>query len=155
LDYRDIQLTDSARQVLALARDEAHRLRHEYIGTEHLVLALTRQTQGFAVTALHNLHIDVEGVRETIEASVHPGAAASSPAGTLPYTSRTQKVFRLARESALTFDQGAVGAEHLLLGVLREAKGMGGQVLLHHGLSEDAAFDEIKRMNSAAGASPP
>ena len=154
LHYSDLQLTESAREVLELARDEAERLRHEYIGTEHLVLALTRQTEGFAVTALHNLNIDLGRVRGTIEATVRSGSASPSPDRALPYTTRTQRVFALARERALAFEQPDVGPEHLLIGVLREAMGIGGQVLMHHGLSVDAAVDEIRRLNSAGGASP-
>ncbi len=140
--------------MLELARDEAVRLRHEYIGTEHLVLALTRQAQGFAVAALDNLHIDLERVRGTIEAMVQSGSASPSPDRALPYTTRTQRVFPLARESALAFEQADVGPEHLLIGVLREAMGVGGQALMHHGLSEDAAVDEIRRLNGNGGSSP-
>jgi ATP-dependent Clp protease ATP-binding subunit ClpC len=152
--YPDLQLTESAREVLELARDEAERLRHEYIGTEHLVLALTRQTEGLAVTALHNLNIDLGRVRETIEATVRSGSTSPSPDRALPYTSRTHTIFVLARESAFAFDQTDVDPEHLLIGVLREALGVGGQVLMHHGLSADAAVDEIRRLK-AGGASPP
>ena len=133
----------SGRQVVALARDEAERLHHEYIGTEHLALALTLQTRGPAATALRNLHIDVAAVRDTVESIAPPGAGTPSPDATLPYTSRTQKAFALAKEAALAFGQGNVAAEHLLLGILREGKGIGAQVLLHHGLSEDALIDQI------------
>lgn len=145
-----MQLTDSARQVLGLARDEAHRLRHEYIGTEHLVLGLTKQQRGIAVTTLQNLHIDVNLVREMIEATVRPGTAAASPKENLPFTSRTQRVFALAEASAQTLEQADVGAEHLLIGVVGEGKGIGGQVLLHYGLAEKAVIDEIRRMKNAS-----
>jgi len=151
LHYSDLQLTESAQEVLELARVEAERLCHEYIGTEHLVLALTRETQSFAVTALHNLHIDLGRVRGTIEEIVQAGSASPSPDRALPYTTRTQRVFALAKESALAFEQADVGPEHLLIGVLREAMGVGGQVLMHHGLSADAAVDEIRRLNNAGG----
>lgn len=148
---RDFQLTHSAREVLALAHDESRRLHHEYIGTEHLALALMRQTEGPVATVLQNLRIDVKGMRETIEAVAPPGIVESSE-GTLPFTSRTQRVLALASGRARMLEQAEAGAEHILIAVLREAKGVGGQILLHHGLSEAAVMGEIRRMNSASGA---
>ena len=138
--------TEAAHQVLALAGDEAQRLCHEYIGTEHLVLALTHQTRGTLGTALRTLRLDGERVRAMIETTVRPGTGAAAHGRPLPYTSRTQRVLGLAKDSAQALGEGEVGAEHPLVGVLREAKGIGGQVLLHHGLSEAATLDAIKRI---------
>ncbi len=143
-----IQFTDSAREVLARARHEALRLGHEYIGTEHLVLALTSHTQGLVANALRNQHIDLERVRGTIESIIRPGPTALSPESRVAYTTRTKKVFALANESASTFARSEVGAEHLLIGILREAAGIGGQVIMQHGLSAAAAVDEIRRLTS-------
>jgi ATP-dependent Clp protease ATP-binding subunit ClpC len=148
VQYREAQFTDAARQVLALARDEADRLHHEYIGTEHLVLALTRQTQGVVATALRTLCIDVDGVRATIENIVQRGAVAPARGIALPYTSRTKQVFDLARESAQALGEQEIDTEHLLVGVLREAKSVGGQILLHHGLSEAVFLKKITRIKS-------
>src|SRR5262245_58962184 len=137
----DIDLTDTGREVIALARTEAQRLQHEYVGTEHRALALTR------TAVLQDLAVEVERVRDMIEGIVHRGAKPASPDVALPYTSRTKHVLDLARESA----SGAAGPEHLLLGLLREARGVGGQVLLHLGVSEAATLDAIARVNQERG----
>lgn len=144
LNSLDLQLADSARQLLARARDESERLNHEYIGTEHLALALTRQIEGVVTSALHNLRIDLAQVREAIEATVHPGGASLPAGADRPYTSRTRNVLSLANESAIALGQSEIGAEHLLIGLLREGTGIGGQILMHHGLSPDVVIDRIK-----------
>ena len=153
MDLPEAQFTDSARQALARARDEADRLRHPYIGTEHLVLALTTEAEGGAVTLLRNLQVDLTGIRRMIEATVHPGTAPAAGGVSLPYTTRTQRILELARASAQALGDSQAGAEHLLVGALREATGIGGQVLLHHGLSEDAVIEQIRRIRSGGGAS--
>lgn len=141
----DMPFSDTAREILGLAGQEARRLGHEYISTEHLVLAFTCQTDGALGTTLSNLRLDRESVRALIESTVRTGPGTSASDAVLPYTSRTYRVFALAQESAQDLGAGEIGAEHLLLGVLRETKGAGGQVLAHYGLSEAAALEEIKR----------
>lgn len=141
----DVRFDDSARDLLSVARDEARRLHHEYIGTEHLALALTRPTHGVVGTVMESLHVDAERVRAALESVAPPGATDDVPEAELPYTSRTQRVFSLAKESALALGRADVGAEHLLVGVLQERVGIGGQVLLRHGLSEAAVLDELRR----------
>jgi hypothetical protein len=142
---REMPFSKAAHRVLALAGDEAQRLCHPYVGTEHLVLALTRQTQGTLGTALRTLGVDGERVRATIETTVNHGTAATTHGRRLSYTSTTKRALVLAKDSAQALGEREISAEHLLVGVL-EAKGMGGAILLHHGLSEAAALDEIKRI---------
>lgn len=154
MHHPDFQFSDSGRAVLELARDEAERLGHEYIGTEHIVLALTHRTQGTAGAVFRNLSVDLEGVRNGIEAMVQPGSASPAPHAALSYTSRAKTALTLARECAFTFGQTKVGAEHLIVGVLREANGVGAQALMHYGrLSVEAAVDEITRLKTAGDAS--
>jgi len=153
MDHRHRHFTEQANEVLAAARAEADRLRHEYIGTEHLVLALTLRADGVAATALKRLDIDLEGVRHTIDSTVRRGAVAPTPGSILPYTSRTQKVLELARQSARELGRDDVGTEHLLVGVLREGKGIGCQVLVHYGLTAEAAIREIQQLLSSGGTS--
>ena len=141
----DMPFSDTAREILGLAGQEARRLGHEYVGTEHFVLAFTGVTDGALGTTLSSLRLDRESVRALIESTVRPGPGTSPRDAVLPYTSRTYRVFALAKESAHDLGAEDIGAEHLLLGVLREAKGAGGQVLAHYGLSETAALEEIKR----------
>ncbi|MEJ2237304.1 MAG: Clp protease N-terminal domain-containing protein [Gemmatimonadales bacterium] len=154
MDHPDFEVTDSGRQVLQLAHDEAERLGHEYVGTEHIVLALTHRTQGTAGAVFRNLSVDLDGVRNGIEAMVQPGSASPLPDTAVSYTSRAKTALALARESALTFGQARIGAEHLIVGVLREASGIGAQALMHYGrLSVEAAVDEITRLKTAGDAS--
>ncbi len=134
----DVPLADSAQALLTLARKEADRFQHEYVGTEHLALALTRLREGTVAAALDELALDRGAVQTMIESMVRPGAVAFAPAGALPLTSRTQRALTLAAEGAAALGHDRVGAEHLLLGLLREARGIGGQILLHHGLSAEA-----------------
>ena len=139
----DMPFSDMAREILGLAGQEARRLGHEYIGTQHLVLAFTRLTGGVLGTTLSSLRLDNESVRALIESTVRPGPVTSAGDAVLPYTSRTYRVFALAKESAQDLGAREIGAEHLLLGVLREGMGVGGQVLAHYGLSEAAALKAI------------
>ncbi|MDH3458585.1 MAG: DUF2442 domain-containing protein [Gemmatimonadota bacterium] len=148
---REMPFSKAAHRVLALAGDEAQRLCHPYVGTEHLVLALTRQTQGTVGTALRTLAVNGERVRTTIGTTVTPGNATHGQR--LSHTSRTKRVLVLAKHSAQAFGECEITAEHLLLGVLREASGVGAAVLLHHGLSEAAVLGEIMRIKGGDGTS--
>ena len=139
----DLPFTDAARQLLADASSEADGLQHEYIGTEHLLLALTRQSDGAA--ALARLGIDQEQVRTLLLATVVPSRAAPAPRVTRPYTSRTQKAISLARESARNLGHAGVGVEHLFVGMFREGRGIAAQVLQHFGLTEEQVLTEVKR----------
>lgn len=145
MEHRDLHLNDDGKQILAAARAEADRLHHEYIGTEHLVLALIHPADEGAGAALKKLDIDVDGVRETIASIVKAGHAMPNPAANLPYTTRTQDVFGFADQFARDLGESSVGSEHLLVGVLREGKGIGGQVLVHHGLTVQATIDQIRK----------
>jgi ATP-dependent Clp protease ATP-binding subunit ClpC len=142
------QFADSAHLLLAKARGEADRLRHEYIGTEHLLLALTTETKGNAATALRSLRIDTEDVRRTIDETVRHGTVTSARNSELPYTARTHKVFELAADTAHAFGDHQIASEHLLMGLLRERLGVAAQVLSDHGLSEGACLDELKRLRA-------
>ena len=139
----DLPFTDAARQLLADASSEADGLQHEYIGTEHLLLALTRQSVDAATLA--RFGVDREQVRTLLLATVVPSRAAPAPRVARPYTSRTEKVFSLARESARNLRHAGVGVEHLLVGMFREGRGIAAQVLQHFGLTEERALTEVKR----------
>jgi ATP-dependent Clp protease ATP-binding subunit ClpC len=145
----DAPLGGSALEVLALARKEADRFRHEYVGTEHLALAFTRVREGTVSSVLDELTLDRHAVQTMIESMVRPGAEAVAPSVALPYTSRTQTALALAAEGAAALGHDTVGAEHLLLGLLREARGIGGQILLHHGLSAEAVADWLTASGDA------
>ena len=115
--------TDRVRKVLAMAREEAIRLQHDYVGTEHILLGLIREGEGVAAAVLTNLSVDLEQVQEQIEESVRRGKATIA-LGELPYTSRAKKVLEFAMAEARELNHSYVGTEHLLLGLLREEKGI-------------------------------
>lgn len=140
---REMPCSKAAHRVLALAGDEAQRLGSPYVGTEHVVLALTHQTSGTLGTALRTLGIDGERVCAWLETIAHPGTATPH-SRRLSYTSTMKSVFRLAKRRAQALGAREISAEHLLVGVL-EAKGVGCAILTHHGLSEAAVLTEIKR----------
>ena len=128
--------TEPTRKVLALSRQEAHRLGHEYVGTEHLLLGLLRESESVAIAALRALNIDLEAIRGVIEKAAHPGTHAADKFGALPYTSRAKKSLELAMAEAKEFGRADhVGPEHILIGLLREEKGIAGQVLADAGVA--------------------
>lgn len=137
--------TERVRKVLAIAREEAGRLRHEYVGTEHLLLGLLSEGQGVAATVLQNLNAELDAIRLKIETTVKWGrSAATGP--DLPYTSRAKKVLELAMQEARQMNHMYVGTEHLLLGLLAEAKGIAAQVLVSSGVTLEGARSETCRI---------
>src|ERR687892_1569719 len=149
--------TERVRKVLAMAREEASRLHHEYVGTEHILLGLIREGEGVAATVLQNLNVELEEIQQKIEETVKKGKAGQASGPDLPYTSRAKKVLELAMSEARELNHSYVGTEHLLLGLLREEKGIAAQVLTDAGVNLEQARAETLRllgseMPSAAGA---
>jgi ATP-dependent Clp protease ATP-binding subunit ClpC len=140
--------TDRVRKVLAMAREEAIRLQHDYVGTEHILLGLIREGEGVAAAVLSNLSVDLEQVQEKVEESVRRGKATIA-LGELPYTSRAKKVLEFAMAEARELNHSYVGTEHLLLGLLREEKGIAAEVLGQLGVTlEDARRETLKLLGS-------
>jgi len=138
--------TERVRKVLAMAREEAARLHHEYVGTEHILLGLIREGEGVAAAVLNNLSVDLEEIQQKIEETVKKGKAAQAAGPDLPYTSRAKKVLELAMGEARELNHSYVGTEHLLLGLLREEKGIAAQVLTDAGVNLEAARAETLRL---------
>ncbi len=138
--------TERVRKVLAMAREEAARLHHEYVGTEHILLGLIREGEGVAAAVLQNLSVDLEEIQQKIEETVKKGKAAQATGPDLPYTSRAKKVLELAMGEARELNHSYVGTEHLLLGLLREEKGIAAQVLTDAGVNLEAARAETLRL---------
>ncbi|HET7110302.1 MAG TPA: ATP-dependent Clp protease ATP-binding subunit [Gemmatimonadales bacterium] len=153
--------TDRVRKVLQMAREEAARLHHEYVGTEHILLGLIREGEGVAAAVLQNLNVDLDDIQQKIEETVKKGKAAAAAGPDLPYTSRAKKVLELAMTEARELNHSYVGTEHLLLGLLREEKGIAAQVLTDAGVSLEASRAETLRLlgsdmpQPAAGGTPP
>jgi ATP-dependent Clp protease ATP-binding subunit ClpC len=138
--------TDRVRKVLQMAREEAARLHHEYVGTEHILLGLIREGEGVAAAVLQNLNVDLEEIQQKIEETVKKGKAAAAAGPDLPYTSRAKKVLELAMTEARELNHSYVGTEHLLLGLLREEKGIAAQVLTDAGVNLEQSRAETLRL---------
>ena len=120
--------TPRAEQVLALARKEAERFNHNYVGTEHLLLGLIKLGQGVAVNVLQKMGLDLDRVRMEVEK--HVGSPPETKmTGNIPYTPRVKKVLALAAKEAKALNHSYIGTEHILLGLLREGEGIAAQVL--------------------------
>jgi ATP-dependent Clp protease ATP-binding subunit ClpC len=134
--------TPRAQQVLALARKEADRFNHNYVGTEHILLGLIKLGQGVAVNVLGKLGLDLETVRLQVEQQVGSGPETKM-VGNIPYTPRVKKVLALASKEAKALNHSYVGTEHILLGLLREGEGVAAQVLRNLDVNLDKARNEI------------
>jgi ATP-dependent Clp protease ATP-binding subunit ClpA len=135
------RFTDRARQVVVLAQEEARGLKHNYIGTEHLLLGLLREEQGVAARVLAARHVTLEGVRDRIAVIV--GAGEEVAAGQIPFTPRAKKVLELALREALSIGHNYIGTEHILLGLVRENDGVAAAILDDFGLDPEQVRAEV------------
>jgi ATP-dependent Clp protease ATP-binding subunit ClpC len=134
--------TPRAQQVLALARKEADRFNHNFVGTEHLLLGLIKLGQGVAVNVLQKLGLDLETVRLEVEKQVGTGPDQKMM-GNIPYTPRVKKVLALAQKEAKNLNHTYVGTEHILLGLLREGDGVAARVLKNLDVDIEQTRQEI------------
>ncbi|MDD4932620.1 MAG: ATP-dependent Clp protease ATP-binding subunit [Methylacidiphilaceae bacterium] len=134
--------TPRAQQVLALARKEAERFNHNYVGTEHLLLGLIKLAQGVAVNVLQKLGIDLETVRAELEKQMSM-EVEGKPTTPIPYTPRVKKVLALAQKEAKGLNHSYVGTEHILLGLLREGEGVAARVLKNLEIDLERVRNEI------------
>ena len=133
--------TDRVRKVLLLAREEALRLNHDYIGTEHLLLGLLREGGGVATAILAELNVNFDELRGNVERLVRQSSTSVS-VGDIPLTSRSRRVLELASEEASSMEHNYVGTEHLLLGLIREGEGVAAHALISIG----ATYPRVKRV---------
>jgi len=146
--------TPRAQQVLALARKEADRLNHNFLGTEHLLLGLIKLGQGVAVNVLQKMGLDLETVRMEVEKQVGTGPDQKM-IGNIPYTPRVKKVIALAQKEAKNLNHTYVGTEHLLLGLLREGDGVAAKVLRALDVDIEQCRQEILKELDPNFAAPP
>jgi hypothetical protein len=121
------RFTQDARRVVVLAQEEARRLNHDYIGTEHILLGLVHEGEGVGARALKALDVQLERVRAAVEEMVGRGQAA--PSDHIPFTPRAKKILELSLREALQMGHNYIGTAHILLGVVREGEGVGAQIL--------------------------
>jgi ATP-dependent Clp protease ATP-binding subunit ClpA len=129
------RFTERARQVVVLAQDEARALKHNYIGTEHILLGLLREEEGLAARVLESLDITVEEVRAQVARIVGQGDEVTT--GQIPFTPRAKKVLELALREALSLGHNYIGTEHILLGLVRENEGVAARILLDFGVDTE------------------
>ncbi len=142
------RFTERARKVMSLARQEAQRFNHDYIGTEHILLGLVQEGSGVAAQVLKNLDVELRKIRIEVEKIVKNGTNMVTM-GQLPFTPRAKKVLELALEEAQNLGHNYIGTEHLLLGLIRENEGIAAQVLLNLGTKLEDVREEVLELLGA------
>ena len=140
------RFTDRARRVVVLAQEEAKLLKHNYIGTEHILLGLIHEGEGVAAKALEGMGISLEQVREQVTEIIGEGQQA--PSGHIPFTPRAKKVLELSLREALQLGHSYIGTEHILLGLIREGEGVAAQVLVKLGADLARVRQEVIKLLS-------
>ncbi|MBN3040952.1 MAG: ATP-dependent Clp protease ATP-binding subunit [Candidatus Omnitrophica bacterium] len=148
------RFTERARKVLVLAKEEARRFNHDYIGTEHILLGLIREGEGVACAVLQNSGVDLERLRIEIEKLISSGSVGSV-LGDIPFTPRAKKALELSAEEARNLGHNYIGTEHILLGLLREEEGIASQVLFSMGVDLKRVKDEIGALLGGSTPSAP
>jgi ATP-dependent Clp protease ATP-binding subunit ClpA len=150
------RFTDRARQTVVLAQEEARDLAHDFIGTEHLLLGLLRESEGTAAVALRLLGVELAGTRAAVAELI--GRGTESPAGNIPFTPRSKKVLELSLREALALGHNYIGTEHILLGLVREGEGVGAQVLVQQGamlpLVRATVLEQVRRAGTTHQSAP-
>jgi len=136
------RFTERAQRVILVAEEEAKRLNHDYVGTEHILLGMIAIGEGVAAQVLSNLGVDLRMVRQEIEKIVGQGDNVTL-LGNIPFTPRAKKVLEFAVEEAVNLGHSHVGTEHLLLGLIREEEGIAAQVMENLGVRIDIVREEI------------
>ena len=131
----------AARRVVVMAQDEARKLNHHYIGTEHILLGLLRADEGVAANALANLGISLEGVRHHVVEIV--GQGQDAPGGHIPFTPRAKKVLELSLREALQLGHNYIGAGHILLGLISGGEGVAIRILADMGADADRVRERV------------
>jgi Clp amino terminal domain, pathogenicity island component len=138
------RFTDRARRAVALAQEEARMLNHNYIGTEHILLGLIRESEGVAAKALESLGISLEAVRQQVKEII--GRGQQAPSGHIPFTPRAKKVLELSLREADGLGHNYIGTEHILLGLIREGSGVAAQVLVQLGADLNRARQQVVQL---------
>ncbi|MBI3324997.1 MAG: ATP-dependent Clp protease ATP-binding subunit [Candidatus Omnitrophica bacterium] len=147
------KFTERARKVILLAKEEAKRFNHDYIGTEHILLGLIREGEGVAAAVLQKLGLSPEKIRLEVEKLVQSGPS-TMVSGDIPFTPKAKKVIELAMEEARSLGHNYIGTEHLLLGLIREGEGVASQVLMNLGLDLNRVRNEVITLLGSAGPAP-
>jgi ATP-dependent Clp protease ATP-binding subunit ClpC len=143
------RFTERAREAVVLAQEEARGLKHNYLGTEHILLGLLRMEAGLAARLLDSFGVTAEDVRARVRVIV--GEGTEIPPAKIPFTPRAKKVLELGLRDALSLGHNYVGTEHILLGLARENEGVAARILLEYDLGSEKIRTEVIRMLSGPG----
>src|SRR6476661_992176 len=150
------RFTTRARNAVVLAQEEARRLDHDYIGTEHILLGLLREPEAIAGRALRRLSISLEATRADVEGIIGRGVGDRAPDGHIPFTPRSKKVLELSLREALQLGHNYIGTEHILLGLIREGDGVAAQILVRRGADlnrvRKTVMDELGKVGASGEA---
>ncbi len=145
------RFSDSARRVVVLAQEEARKLNHNYIGTEHLLLGLIQEGEGVAAKSLETFQVNLDAVRSQVVEVI--GRGSSPPSGHIPFTPRAKKVLELSLREALQLGHNYIGTEHILLGLIREGEGVAAKVLVKLGVDLERLRNQVlKSLTGGAAA---
>jgi ATP-dependent Clp protease ATP-binding subunit ClpC len=147
------RFTERARQVVVLAQEEARALKHNYIGTEHLLLGLLREEEGLAARVLSTLDVTIEYVRESVRSIVGEGGEAQT--GQIPFTPRAKKTLELALREGLRLGHNYIGTEHILLGLARLDDGVAAEILRDRGVVSERIEEVMMGMLGGTGTAMP
>ncbi|MCK6620703.1 MAG: ATP-dependent Clp protease ATP-binding subunit [Calditrichaceae bacterium] len=137
--------TSRVQKVIRFSKEEAMRLGHDYIGTEHLLLGILKEGEGIAVKILRNLNLDLEKLKQRLEEASGP-AGGMMTLGNLPLSKRAEKVLKITYLEAKNFKSDIIGTEHLLLSLLKEKEGLAAQVLMSFNIDYNVVFNELKNI---------
>ncbi|MFZ4863054.1 ATP-dependent Clp protease ATP-binding subunit [Sphingobacterium sp. Mn56C] len=156
----EAKFSPRVKDVISYSREEALRLRHDYIGTEHLLLGLIREGDGVAIKILRNLNIDTAAIRQSIEDAVKGSSISRAPVGSVPLTKQAEKVLKITYLEAKIFKSDIIGTEHLLLAILRDEHNIASQILLQYNVNYDMFKNEVEQSKTtitdeATGSSTP
>ncbi len=145
----EAKFSPRVKDVISYSREEALRLRHDYIGTEHLLLGLIREGDGVAIKILRNLNIDTAAIRQSIEDAVKGSSISRSPVGSVPLTKQAEKVLKITYLEAKIFKSDIIGTEHLLLAILRDEDNIASQILQQYHVTYDLFKAEVEQSKSS------
>jgi len=141
----EAKFSPRVKDVISYSREEALRLRHDYIGTEHLLLGLIREGDGVAIKILKNVGIDTGSIRQSVEEAVKGSSMSRAPIGNMPLTKQAEKVLKITYLEAKIFKSDIIGTEHLLLAILRDEENIASQILQQYSITYDFFKSEVEQ----------
>ena len=141
----EAKFSPRVKDVISYSREEALRLRHDYIGTEHLLLGLIREGDGVAIKILKNIGVDISSIRQATEDAVKGSSMSRAPIGNMPLTKQAEKVLKITYLEAKIFKSDVIGTEHLLLAILRDEENIASQVLQQYSITYDLFKSEVEQ----------